>query len=204
MTGWITWAGVSVRADVAAMVDRKADTTGLPRNVLRAFVLAESGGDPDILGDGGSSVGLLQLHERGQGAGMSVAERRDPARNLAVGVPPIVRAWSATAAWPYDRARVERVALTSGHPVENIDTVVVGSNAWEIAMSGAQRIGTRWDALEREHPSDPEPPPAAAGAMGRTVANVTTRIGETGAWAREHPLEAAAAMAAGVLILLVV
>jgi len=197
------WAGVSVRINVAEMVDRKAAATGLPRNVLRAFVLAESGGDPDAIGDGGASVGLLQLHERGQGAGMSVAERRDPARNLAVGVPPIARAWRNTAHVPYDRARVERVALTSGHPIENIDTVVVGSDQWEIAMSGAQRIGHWWDMLEREHPSEPEPPPATAAAMVHTITNFNTRIGETGAWAREHPLEAAAAVAAGVLILLV-
>lgn len=51
----------------------------VPAAVANAY--AESRLDPDASGDGGHSIGLFQLHDQGAGAGMSVAERRDPTLN---------------------------------------------------------------------------------------------------------------------------
>lgn len=52
------------------------------RFVLAAMVEKESGWRTDAVGDGGHSVGLLQLHDQGLGAGMTVEERMDPETNL--------------------------------------------------------------------------------------------------------------------------
>jgi hypothetical protein len=54
--------------------------------VIAAMCWIESGFRPDAVGDGGHSVGLLQLHDEGLGFGMSVEERKDPERNLEVGI----------------------------------------------------------------------------------------------------------------------
>lgn len=56
------------------------------RYTIAAQINQESGWNPFAVGDSGHSVGLLQLHDLGQGAGMTVAERQDPATNLRVGI----------------------------------------------------------------------------------------------------------------------
>jgi hypothetical protein len=43
-----------------------------------ATIYCESGGNPKAVGDAGHSIGLLQMHDQGSGAGMSVAERENP------------------------------------------------------------------------------------------------------------------------------
>ena len=52
--------------------------TGVPPEYFLALIQAESGGNNQAVGDGGSSVGLFQLHSRGVGYGLSVEERFDP------------------------------------------------------------------------------------------------------------------------------
>lgn len=57
---------------------------GFHRGVAVAAVAnawAESGLNPNAVGDSGKSVGLFQLHEAGVGSGMSVEARRDPRTN---------------------------------------------------------------------------------------------------------------------------
>lgn len=56
----------------------------MPPEVIAAALVnavAESGLNPNAVGDSGASVGLFQLHERGAGKGMSVAARKDPVTN---------------------------------------------------------------------------------------------------------------------------
>lgn len=55
-----------------------------PEDVDKALhvIMYESGGDPKAWGDGGSSLGLFQLHEAGVGSGMSAAARYDPEANI--------------------------------------------------------------------------------------------------------------------------
>jgi len=47
-----------------------------------ALAGAESSWNPLAIGDNGASGGLYQLHERGQGAGMSMEDRQDPYTNI--------------------------------------------------------------------------------------------------------------------------
>jgi hypothetical protein len=69
-------AGLGVSGAAAA---RRARNKLALAMVLNAWY--ESNLDPHAVGDNGASVGLFQLHERGEGAGLSVDERSDPAVN---------------------------------------------------------------------------------------------------------------------------
>lgn len=64
------------------------DEFGCPRSVpvIYAMVDHESGRRIRAVGDGGESLGLLQLHARGLGSGMTDAQRFDPAQNLRRGI----------------------------------------------------------------------------------------------------------------------
>jgi hypothetical protein len=54
--------------------------------LVAAIVWKESKWDVKSVGDSGRSVGLMQLHENGIGAGLSADERMDPATNLDIGI----------------------------------------------------------------------------------------------------------------------
>ncbi|GMU39476.1 MAG: hypothetical protein AMXMBFR23_03420 [Chloroflexota bacterium] len=201
----ITWAGVRVDEGLARKVDAAADAHAVPRNVVRAIVLAESAGRADVIAHeaaatrGGYSVGLLQLYDFGQGAGMSVAERQDPDRNLAVGVPHIARAWQATTHLT-GAERVRRTAALSGHPAD--PTVMAHGTPRVQAERAIERIVDLWRTLEGEAPD--AVPVAFAGVVPFMDGPQVQRLAEQGAgWVQAHPLVAAgAALALAALIAL--
>lgn len=195
----MSWGKYKVDTEIAALVDSFADRNRMPRNVLRAFVIAESfsGGrvSPDAHnGNGEDSHGLLQLNRAGgQGAGRSVAELKDPRRNLEIGVPPIARAWNRYAQLGNTRERVLQTAWHSGHPTEAIEVLSEGSRGWRIAQEGGNRIANIWQELEGIAPTVP-----GSQAEGyRRVFDEAQRI------LNERPA-AAALGGAGLLILLAV
>jgi hypothetical protein len=68
----------------ARIIEREFAAAGFGPEVVAAAIinaLAESALNPDASGDGGNSIGLFQLHARGGGHGMTVAQRRDPVQN---------------------------------------------------------------------------------------------------------------------------
>lgn len=74
----------SAQRAVARVIEREFLAAGFVPEVAAAAIvnaIAESGLNPNAVGDRGASVGLFQLHERGGGAGMSVEERKDPVKN---------------------------------------------------------------------------------------------------------------------------
>lgn len=58
--------------------------------IVNATVKAESGMNPNAMGDNGHSIGLFQMHDQGAGAGMSAADRADPDKASAVMIPRFV------------------------------------------------------------------------------------------------------------------
>lgn len=56
-----------------------AQRHGVPADLLVATTLIESSGRLDAVGDGGTSHGPFQENDGGRGAGLTVAERRNPA-----------------------------------------------------------------------------------------------------------------------------
>lgn len=67
--------------DVVGIIVKRAIAVGIDPLIALALAKAESGLNPNAIGDNGASVGLFQLHERGQGAGLSVAQRQNPEIN---------------------------------------------------------------------------------------------------------------------------
>lgn len=91
----------AVRSSGSAHPDRWDETLNrlgrrynVPPLFLKAVMLAESGGQPDAVGDSGHSVGLFQLHDQGYGAGMGDA-RYDPEVNADRAARGLAEAWHA-------------------------------------------------------------------------------------------------------------
>lgn len=70
---------------IVTIIASEAAAAGLSWLTVAAVVnaYAESRLNPMAIGDNGASVGLFQLHEKGAGKGMTVAQRQDPAQNAA-------------------------------------------------------------------------------------------------------------------------
>lgn len=87
--GEIAAAAVGLSAqqrDMAARIEAAFLAAGYAREVAAAAIVnayAESRLDPRAVGDRGRAVGLFQLHDKGAGAGLSVAQRQDPGTNIA-------------------------------------------------------------------------------------------------------------------------
>lgn len=71
--------------DMAALIEKEFLAAGLSKNLAAAAIVnayAESGLNPDAVGDGGHSVGLFQENDWGAGRGMTVEARKDPVTNI--------------------------------------------------------------------------------------------------------------------------
>ncbi len=106
---------------VWALADRVRAAYGLDDPaVLRALILAESGGDPAKVTHTAQewSVSLLQLNRTGgRGAGYSEAALQDPQFNLALSLPEIAAAYHQVRAEGYQGARLAvRVASLAKRP----------------------------------------------------------------------------------------
>ncbi len=91
-----------------SMLNRLGNKYNVPPLFLKAVMLIESGGRPDAVGDGGASVGLFQLHERGYGHGMGDS-RYDPEINAERATKGLAEAWHAG----------ERAGYTGEHAVRS-------------------------------------------------------------------------------------
>jgi uncharacterized membrane protein YgcG len=89
-SGGTSYDGASTSVDQKTLLDNVkivaeiAKKDGVDPATAVADMLVESGGNNKAIGDGGHSVGLFQLNDQGEGAGMSVAERQDPTRNAEI------------------------------------------------------------------------------------------------------------------------
>jgi hypothetical protein len=109
----VTGAGGS--SDIRQIIISTASSLGVDPALALAIAQQESGLDPNAVGDGGSSIGLFQLNDQGEGYGMTVAERQDPRRNAQIALAMVAQVaaqhpdWSpgqiaAAAQRPADRA----------------------------------------------------------------------------------------------------
>lgn len=104
---------------IKAIIVSVAQALGVDPKLALATAQQESGFNPDAIGDSGHSVGLFQLNDRGEGAGMTVAQRQDPTVNARIALTQIGNVardhpdWSpgeiaAAAQRPKDRAGYAR------------------------------------------------------------------------------------------------
>lgn len=93
----------------------------IPTWVLSSIIQVESGFNPNVVGDNGTSFGLYQLHWGGQGTingvNMPPSYLKDIDNNLRIGTPPIASAYrSAVSKGLQGYGLLEYVAGHSGHP----------------------------------------------------------------------------------------
>ena len=74
------------------LIDRLAGLYEAPAAFLGAVMMAESGGNPNAVGDEGHSVGLFQLHDEGMGRGLGEL-RFDAELNAAIGARGLAMGW---------------------------------------------------------------------------------------------------------------
>jgi len=91
------------------LLNRMGAKYNVPPIFLKAVMLAESGGDPHAVGDGGHSVGLFQLHDQGYGFGMGDL-RFDPEANADRAARGLAEAWHACLAAGYSGEYLVRAA----------------------------------------------------------------------------------------------
>ena len=113
-------------------VQRIMDRYGVPASVWYPIVEADSGGNPNAIGDSGNSIGLFQINTAG-GQGQAYANNKnalmDPALNASVAAPAI---WSAYTIikdqYPADQLASE-TARRSGHPGGSVQDPFNASDA---------------------------------------------------------------------------
>lgn len=91
------------------LLNRVGRKYNVPPLFLKAVMLAESGGDPNAVGDGGHSVGLFQLHDQGYGYGMGDL-RFDPEANADRAARGLADGWRAALRAGYEGEALVRAA----------------------------------------------------------------------------------------------
>ena len=70
------------------MIDNIATRSGVDPNIVKAIIKEESGGNPNAVGDGGESIGLMQIQPRWHRAKMEelgIVNLYDPQENVILG-----------------------------------------------------------------------------------------------------------------------
>ena len=70
------------------MIDHIATRSGVDPNIVKAIIKEESGGNPNAVGDGGESIGLMQIQPRWHRAKMEelgIVNLYDPQENVILG-----------------------------------------------------------------------------------------------------------------------
>lgn len=82
----------SIQIDVKGisneMIDDIATRSGVDPNIVKAIIKEESNGNPDAIGDGGESIGLMQIqpkHHKKRMEELGVVSLFDPQENVIVG-----------------------------------------------------------------------------------------------------------------------
>lgn len=99
-------------------VKKYSDENHIPAWIVGDIVQVESQGNPNAVGDNGSSYGLLQLHYGGQGNGYTEQQLLNPSENLKIGIPPIAKAYQQAKSKGISNPSqlLDYVANHSGHP----------------------------------------------------------------------------------------
>ncbi|MBF1152522.1 MAG: lytic transglycosylase domain-containing protein [[Eubacterium] sulci] len=79
---------IEVRGISNEMIDDIATRSGVDPAIVKAIIMEESGGNPNAVGDGGESIGLMQIQARWHRAKMEelgIVSLFDPQENVTVG-----------------------------------------------------------------------------------------------------------------------
>ena len=100
------------------VVHQIASSLGVPDRIWQSVVQIESGGNPNAIGDNGTSFGLFQLHVGGQApSGVPTSQLLDPATNAKYGLPSVASTWnSLKSSFDDSTSWWTKFAEQSGHP----------------------------------------------------------------------------------------
>jgi hypothetical protein len=160
---------------VWGLVDRKSAEWGLDDpNVLRALVLAESGGNPAEIGDSGQSYGLLQAYTGaggGRGSGHDPARLLDPEYNLDIAQPEITQAYAQARGEGLEGAALARRV---GQLAQRPDPAYYHrySDAYDTLAAGGPPVGSGADTSNV--PPPPRPLPAGLGGQPSSPSDAPT------------------------------
>ena len=79
---------IDVKGISNEMIDDIATRSGVDPNIVKAIIKEESNGNPDAIGDGGESIGLMQIqpkHHKKRMEELGVVSLFDPQENVIVG-----------------------------------------------------------------------------------------------------------------------
>nr|DAP61127.1 MAG TPA: hypothetical protein [Caudoviricetes sp.] len=79
---------IDVKGISNEMIDDIATRSGVDPNIVKAIIKEESGGNPNAVGDGGESIGLMQIQPRWHRAKMEelgIVSLFDPQENVILG-----------------------------------------------------------------------------------------------------------------------
>ena len=79
---------IDVKGISNEMIDDIAVRSGVDPNIVKAIIKEESGGNPSAIGDGGESIGLMQIQPRWHRAKMEelgIVNLYDPQENVILG-----------------------------------------------------------------------------------------------------------------------
>ncbi|MGA8330440.1 MAG: transglycosylase SLT domain-containing protein [Mycobacterium sp.] len=112
-------------AQIKQIITDEANKLGIPPALAMAVAQQESGMDPASIGDQGHSIGLFQLNDQGEGAGMSVAAREDPVTNTRIALTQIANVMRSepNMSWGQIAAAAQRPADPTGY-ASSIDNAV--------------------------------------------------------------------------------
>ena len=109
--------------NIISAVNPVAQKYGVPTGIWEAVVQVESGGDPNAVGDNGTSYGLFQLHKGGQLGNLTEAQAFNPTTNAQAAMPSIAAALNQLRGDDPNTPAFWRIfAATSGHPGMNGNT----------------------------------------------------------------------------------
>ncbi len=156
---------------VACVIRTEAQRQGCPEYLAVGIAGAESGWDPNAVGDNGRSIGLFQLYlDGGQGSDYrdNPDALKDPKLNARIAIRPItVAAYAATIAGYAGERFIREVARRSGHPgfvaLDDSRLTSIVGYCVQLITDASGRI-VPWPQLDLRQCADvPSPPPPLDG-----------------------------------------
>ena len=116
--------------DIINTINPIAQKQGIPSRLWQAIVSVESGFNPNVIGDNGTSFGLFQLHIGSQApSGVPTSDLLNPVTNATYALPAIGNSWnSLKSSFDDSVSWWSKFAGMSGHPG-------YGSNTQSVAVS---------------------------------------------------------------------
>jgi Transglycosylase SLT domain len=155
---------------IQQIITNIANSLGVAPNLAVAIAQQESGLNPNAIGDNGNSVGLFQLNDNGEGAGLTVAQREDPTTNATIALKEVAAVAAQHPNWtPGQIAAAAQRPADPGTYANDVNKLLGNSASTPPGTSGAATGGaSAGDASGTAGGAAAGSTGAAGGAAGST------------------------------------